>query len=78
MRLTINFYSVLIFALILFGFFQTGRVYDDHRCIVSQPEYNHMVYIDRCEVVTDTVDEVIVIMYNNKPYVYEPSVLDNL
>lgn len=78
MKVTINFYSVFIFALILYGFFQTGRVYDDKRYIVSQPEYNHMVYMDHCEVVTDTTGKVLTIWHDDIPYRVDYDVFHNL
>jgi len=42
------------------------------RIVVNQPEYNHIVRIDTCRVVTDTLGKPFCIWYNNKLYLPDP------
>ena len=42
------------------------------RIVVYQPEYNHIVRIDTCRVVTDTLGKPFCIWYNNKLYLPDP------
>lgn len=64
-----NWYKYLVGFTFVYGVFQYGRIYDDKRCIVSQPEYNHFVYTDRCEIITDSTGQVMVVVHDNMPYV---------
>jgi len=42
------------------------------RIVVNQPEYNHIVRIDTCRVVTDTLGKPFCIWYDNKLYLPDP------
>ncbi len=44
----------------------------DSRIVVYQPEYNHIVMIDTCRIVTDTLGKPFCIWYNNKLYLPDP------
>ena len=43
-----------------------------HRIVVNQPEYNHIVRIDTCRVVTDTLGKPFCIWYQDKLYLPDP------
>jgi hypothetical protein len=43
------------------------------RIVVYQPEYNHIVRIDTCRVVTDTLGKPFCIWHNNKLYLPDPN-----
>jgi hypothetical protein len=43
-----------------------------NRIVVSQPEYNHIVKIDTCRIVTDTLGKPFCIWYHNKLYLPDP------
>lgn len=73
----INFFNGLVAFIVLYGAFQYGRVVDDHQ-IVDQPEYNHFVYSERCEVVTDSIGTVECIWFNNRPYTLDLELIENL
>jgi len=42
------------------------------RIVVNQPEYNHIVRIDTCRVVTDTLGKPFCIWYQDKLYLPDP------
>jgi hypothetical protein len=42
------------------------------RIVVYQPEYNHIVRIDTCRVVTDTLGKPFCIWYQDKLYLPDP------
>ena len=73
----INFFNSLVFFILVYGAFQYGRVHDEG-IKVSQPELNHIVYTDRCDVVTDTSGNVYCIWYEDQPYVIDPVLFENL
>ena len=43
------------------------------RIVVYQPEYNHIVRIDTCRVVTDTLGKPVCIWYQDKLYLPDPN-----
>ena len=43
------------------------------RIVVYQPEYNHIVRIDTCRVVTDTLGKPFCIWYQDKLYLPDPN-----
>jgi len=43
------------------------------RIVVNQPEYNHIVRIDTCRVVTDTLGKPFCIWYQDKLYLPDPN-----
>ena len=43
-----------------------------NRIVVSQPEYNHIVKIDTCRIVTDTLGKPFCIWYQDKLYLPDP------
>jgi hypothetical protein len=43
-----------------------------NRIVVNQPEYNHIVRIDTCRVVTDTLGKPFCIWYQDKLYLPDP------
>ena len=62
-----NGYFLLIVFLVLFGIFQSGRVYDDNRLILEDQSIH--VYRVNCEAWVDTsLDEAVVIFYRGRPY----------
>lgn len=73
----INFFNSLVFFILLYAAFQYGRVHDQG-VKVSQPELNHIVYTDRCDVVADTNGNVYCIWYEDQPYVIDPVLFENL
>lgn len=62
---TLILYIAVIVIVILS--FQYGRTYDI-TVVVSQPEYNHIVKIDKCRIVTDTLNKPLCIWYMDKLY----------
>lgn len=40
----------------------------DSRIVVNQPQYNHIVMIDTCRIVTDTLGKPFCIWYQGKLY----------
>lgn len=73
-----KFYYFLIAFLLLFGSFQYGRAYDDRRVIVNQPEHNHIVFVDHCEIAADTSFNISAIWYRGAAYTVDTTVYDNL
>lgn len=73
----INFFNSFVFFILLYAAFQYGRVHDEG-IKVNQPELNHIVYTDRCDVVTDTSGNVYCIWYEDQPYVIDPVLFENL
>lgn len=69
MRLKTAIFS-LIMALIIFLF----EIFTepDKRIVVNQPEYNHIVLIDTCRVVTDTLGKPFCVWYQGKLYLPDP------
>ena len=43
-----------------------------NRIVVNQPEYNHIVRIDTCRIVTDTLGKPFCIWYKDKLYLPDP------
>ena len=43
-----------------------------NRIVVNQPEYNHIVRIDTCRIVTDTLGKPFCIWYQDKLYLPDP------
>ena len=66
---TLMLYITVIVIVILS--FQYGRTYDI-TVVVNQPEYNHIVKIDKCRIVTDTLDKPVCIWYMEKLYLPDP------
>ena len=44
-----------------------------NRIVVNQPEYNHIVRIDTCRIVTDTLGKPFCIWYQDKLYLPDPN-----
>ena len=65
-----NFYSVLLTLIITFAVFQYGRTYDVG-VTVYQPEYNHVVRKDLCEIVQDTSSNTLAIWYRGDLYMLD-------
>lgn len=61
----------------MYASFQYGRVHDEG-IIVDQPELNHIVIKDRCDIVMDTTGYVIAIWYQDQPYKIDPILFENL
>lgn len=77
MNIKINLFNSFVFLILLYGSFQYGRVYDTGTK-VNQPEYNHVVRHEQCEVVCDTSGNVFSVWYKGHPYTLDTSVTDNL
>lgn len=73
----INFFNGFVAFILLYAAFQYGRVFD-HELIVNQPELNHLVHRELCDVVTDTSGNVYCIWYQDQPYVIDPVLFENL
>lgn len=70
-------FKFFIVFIMCYASFQYGRVHDEG-VEVYQPEYNHIVITDRCEVVLDTLGNINTVWYRDVPYVYSPELLENL
>jgi len=66
-----------LISFMCFASFQYGRIHDEG-IKVSQPEYNHIVYVDRCEIVCDTVGAINCIWYRDNVYTIDTTSLENL
>lgn len=66
-------YKIFFILVLMYFSWQFGRIHDEG-VQVYQPEYNHIVLQDRCEIVTDTLGNVICIWYNDVPYTYSEEV----
>lgn len=64
-------------SLMCFASFQYGRIHDEG-IKVNQPEYNHVVYVDNCEIVCDTTGNINCIWYRNNAYTIDTNSLENL
>jgi hypothetical protein len=64
---------LIIVVVVFFNYIIIGIVKTQYnRIVVSQPEYNHIVKIDTCRVVTDTLGKPFCIWYQNKLYLPDP------
>lgn len=69
MRIKIAIVTI-IFAVILVVY---KMIYSqDSRIVVNQPQYNHIVMIDTCRIVTDTLGKPFCIWYQGKLYLPDP------
>lgn len=65
--------KLLIIVVVFFNYIIIGIVKTQYnRIVVNQPEYNHIVRIDTCRVVTDTLGKPFCIWYQNKLYLPDP------
>lgn len=64
--------AILCFILALIVFINATFVEPDKRIVVNQPEYNHIVMIDTCRIVTDTLGKPFCIWYQDKLYLPDP------
>lgn len=69
-------FKYFIALFICYGSFQYGRIHDEG-IEVYQPEYNHVVLKDRCDIIQDTVGNVNFIWYKEKLYVLDESLNQN-
>lgn len=69
MRTNLAIISVVMFFMYIIVDMLIGQY---SRVVVNQPEYNHIVRIDTCRVVTDTLGKPFCIWYNNKLYLPDP------
>jgi hypothetical protein len=64
---------LIIVVVVFFNYIIIGIVKTQYnRIVVNQPEYNHIVRIDTCRVVTDTLGKPFCIWYQNKLYLPDP------
>lgn len=64
---------LIIVVVVFFNYIIIGIVKTQYnRIVVSQPEYNHIVKIDTCRIVTDTLGKPFCIWYQNKLYLPDP------
>jgi hypothetical protein len=81
MVIKFNFYTVFFGLVLLYGVFQYGRVYDKDQqpqITVDQPQYNHMVQVDDCTIVMDTLGNINSIWYQDQPYTLDTTILADL
>lgn len=64
--------AILCFILALIVFINTTFVEPNKKIVVNQPEYNHIVMIDTCRIVTDTLGKPFCIWYQDKLYLPDP------
>ena len=69
MRINLAGIAVVLFFVYIIVDMVEGQY---HRTVVSQPEYNHIVRIDTCRVVTDTLGKPFCIWYQEKLYLPDP------
>lgn len=63
----------VIFVLLFFAYIIFDMVIGQYnKILVYQPQYNHIVKLDTCRVVTDTLGKPFCIWYNNKLYLPDP------
>lgn len=79
MRIKIDIFSgfviLLLFALTyMWGASHTTRP----RILVYQPEFNHVVKMDTCRIVTDTASVPLAIWYNDFIFMPDSAMMDRL
>jgi hypothetical protein len=47
-------------------------MHQNDEVLVSQPEYNHIVKIDTCRIVTDTLGKPFCVWYQDELYLPDP------
>jgi len=67
-------YKIFFILILMYFSWQFGRIHDEG-IEIYQPEFNHIVLKDRCEIVTDTLGHVLCIWYDDTPYVYSEETL---
>jgi hypothetical protein len=72
-RIMEKYFKYFVVLIMCYASFQYGRIHDEGVEYYSAEE-NKVVYIDRCEVVTDTsgYGTPIVIWYNDAPFTLAP------
>ena len=64
----------IIAVVMFFLYILIDRVQGQYnRIVVNQPEYNHIVRIDTCRIVTDTLGKPFCIWYQDKLYLPDPN-----
>lgn len=69
MRTNLAIISVVMFFMYIIVDMLMGQY---SRVVVNQPEYNHIVRIDTCRVVTDTLGKPFCIWYQDELYLPDP------
>lgn len=77
MRTMDKHFKYFVLFILCYGCFQYGRIHDEG-IKVNQPEYNHVVYVDNCEIVCDTSGNINCIWYRNNAYTIDTNSLENL
>jgi len=69
MKINFPLIAVVMFFMYILTDMLVGQY---NRTVVYQPEYNHIVRIDTCRVVTDTLGKPFCIWYQDKLYLPDP------